>query len=119
MDNQYERTMSLLRNAGIPKRQQKRLLATICGISFQAVQQWEEHTEISTNNLIAIATYFNVRPNWLVTGKGIKDDSASIQPVDELIAELKPRIKELNNVQIASLIAVLASAIRSDEKGGV
>lgn len=66
-----DRIKQLMAQENIPPRQIKPAIANICGVSYQAVNQWfsNEVANIRIEHLVAIARYLNVTVDWLVTGE--------------------------------------------------
>jgi SOS-response transcriptional repressor LexA len=71
---------------GYPKATQKDI-ADLCGVTSQAVQQWEgDKTEPGRERLVCIAEFRGVSLTWLMTGTGLPIDDLS-GPVIALRAE--------------------------------
>lgn len=66
-----DRIKQLMAKENVPPRQIKPAIANICGVSYQAVNQWfsNEVANIRIEHLVAIARYLNVTVDWLVTGE--------------------------------------------------
>ena len=106
-----DRILLLLRARGIEERQIRKELATLCGLSKQAVGQWWISTErIPAEHLAKIAARYKTTMEWLETGKGQMDSSAVEAAVnmqlDELIAALYSRRDEFSAEQFAALKAL-------------
>ena len=65
-----DRLRQLALNAGVGERQVKTALADICGIKYQAVQQWFGSNNPAPDNLAAIAKEYNANLMWIITGEG-------------------------------------------------
>ena len=60
------RLYELRKKAGLSQEE----LANLVGVSRQAVQKWEAGTSRpDLDNLTALARYFNVTLDWLITGR--------------------------------------------------
>lgn len=68
--NIIDRIKRIMAEAGVPPRQIKPSIANICGVSYQAVNQWfsGEVANIRIEHLVEIARYLKVSLDWLVTG---------------------------------------------------
>ena len=64
-----ERLFELRRQAGLSQEE----LANLLGVTRQAVQKWEAGTSRpDMDNLTALADYFHVSLDYLVTGRGLE-----------------------------------------------
>lgn len=112
-----DRIKRLLIARGVEERSVHRELATLCGISKQAVGQWFTTTRrISPEYLAKIAARYRTTMEWLVTGKGDMDTpaaqaSADMQ-LDDLIGMLYARQDEFTAQQFAGLHSLLDSLER-------
>lgn len=72
--NVIDRIKEVMAEEGVQPRQIKRSLANICGVSYQAVNQWfsGEVSNIRNEHLVTIARYLDVTVDWLITGQGPK-----------------------------------------------
>jgi transcriptional regulator with XRE-family HTH domain len=96
METTAERIYSAARAAGVQPRAMRRTLAEICGITPQAVRDWEEGKtkNIKHEHLTALAHHFNVSVHWLVTGEPEppleRESAAEFQKVWKLWQNLNP-----------------------------
>lgn len=67
-----DRLKELATDTDVGERQIKTTLADICGIKYQAVQQWFLTGNPSPTNLAAIAKHYNANLMWIITGEGQK-----------------------------------------------
>jgi hypothetical protein len=81
-----DRLKELATDAGSGERQIKGVLAEICGIKYQAVQQWFLTGNPSPVNLAAIAAHYNANLMWIITGKGKKNSIALTDDEYQIIA---------------------------------
>ncbi len=67
-----ERINQLLIDAGVPKRQVRRVLAATCKVSVQAVGDWYNGNtrRISPEYIAKIAGKYGTTADYLITGKG-------------------------------------------------
>lgn len=79
--NTADRILLVVRAKGVPERKVRSTLATICGISVQAVRDWLEGKtkNMKHEHLIAIAAHYRVRLEWLLTGAGAMDELDSAE----------------------------------------
>lgn len=66
-----------------PPRITQAALARACGVTPQAVNAWLRGGSkgLSGSNLITVARFLRVSPEWLATGKGaMRDESVKLQP---------------------------------------
>ena len=79
--------------AGVPTRKQKRLLSSVCGITYEAVRQWWTTThDISNDHIAAIAKHFKANAHWLITGDGCIDAVEQRVPNDFASGVREPSI---------------------------
>lgn len=101
-----DRIEELMTKQGIPRRNIKRTLATICDTSYQAVRDWfnGDTKEISPKHLAAIAVKLNTTTDYLISGEiSLKDPAKDAEdrinklPIDaqlELYEKLGRKIHE-------------------------
>ncbi|MEX6662464.1 XRE family transcriptional regulator [Pseudomonas sp. W2-17] len=79
-----DRILKVMSEAGCPPRQIKPSLAIICGVSYQAVNQWfsGEVANIRIEHLIEISKHLNVSLDWLVTGESA--EPRKLDPIELL-----------------------------------
>jgi transcriptional regulator with XRE-family HTH domain len=72
MQTTADRIKDIVLAAGIPERRLKRVLADLCGITYQAVAQWfdGQTNRISPEYLSKIADEYGVTMEYLVKGVG-------------------------------------------------
>lgn len=82
-------------------------LASACGISYQAVQQWEVgKTKPGAKTLLAIARATKTNPDWLVEGKGqMMLNAISDQPTPIYNANIEPAPALKRPVPLISWVA--------------
>lgn len=97
-----------MRDAGVPEREIRRTLADLCGVRYQAVQQWfsGDTKKISPEHLAVIAKHYKVSLMWLITGEGSKTDQPSDVTEQSLLKAwrtLPPSVKEAVLVQLRAM----------------
>lgn len=77
MDTIYQRMTAVLKDKGVPVREMRRTLSTVCGVSYQAVSGWELYPdrEIGIEKIDLFAERYRINFRWLATGKGHPNDS--------------------------------------------
>lgn len=80
--NIIDRIKRVMAEAGIPPRQIKPAIAHVCGVSYQAVNQWfsGEVANIRIEHLVAIARHLDVSLDWLITGEAAA--SSKLDPLE-------------------------------------
>jgi len=82
------RVFQVVAAAGVPPRSVRSTLARICGISPQAIRDWQDGStkNIRHEHLVAISKHFAVSIHWLLTGEappvdapGAEDDARILQ----------------------------------------
>lgn len=75
MNTQADRVLALLKARGVADRRIKPVLAEVCGIKYQSVQQWFSGASksIQAEHLAKIALHWHANLAWLVNGKGGMD----------------------------------------------
>lgn len=113
MNPTTERVLETVRKAGVKERSIRSTLARICGISPQAVRDWQEGRtqNIKHEHLVAISRHYRVSIDWLLTGK----DPYDAQLRDDVqeafsIVEMKNALSELS---VDGLIEALTPWIES------
>jgi SOS-response transcriptional repressor LexA len=87
--------------AGLDRNQ----LAAACGITYQAVQQWETgRTKPGAKALLNVARATNSNPGWLVEGKGTMATSLASEPKPLYTANTEPTGWPLGQVPLISNI---------------
>lgn len=74
MQTTADRIKEIVLAAGVPERRLKRVLADLCGVTYQAVAQWfdGQTNRISPEYLSKIADEYGVTMEYLVNGAGKK-----------------------------------------------
>lgn len=67
-----DRIFEVVTDEGVAKRSRRSTLARICGISPQAVRDWEEGAtkNVRHEHIAAIAKEYGISIDWLITGQG-------------------------------------------------
>lgn len=93
-----QRIESLLTDAGVPLRKQRRTLADLCGITPQAVAQWftGDTKKISPEHLEKIARKYDADLHWLIAGKGsMRLQHQNVEPATFAAGRKVPLISEV------------------------
>ncbi len=102
METTAERIFHLVRESGVPDKNARSTLAKVCGISPQAVRDWDQGKTKNINHeyLKKIAKRYNVTIDWLLTGKDVagKADQAGAGEeapmyADSIFSQLSPEQK--------------------------
>jgi transcriptional regulator with XRE-family HTH domain len=78
MNTATDRIMQLVKDAGVPDRNVRSVLGRVCGVSVQAIRDWQDGKtkNIRHDHLVAIAQHYKVSIDWLLTG----NDSTEANP---------------------------------------
>lgn len=97
-----DRLNRVLDEAGMPDHRRRATLATICGLTEQAVHKW--FTDVGRNpcarHYASIAKHFNVDLRWLITGEGTPHKLPPGFPYTAEIAAFLIKLPEQDNVEI-------------------
>lgn len=117
-----DRIKLALKEAGVEDRAIRSTLASICGVSPQAVAQWFSGAtkDIRPAHLDAIATAYGLSLHWLITGKGpMKKDAAEFEALfsgassdtrREVIAKI------LDSLSLNERLEIARAALRDNAK---
>lgn len=111
--NTYARIKKLALASGVPPRKVRSTLAAICGISPQAVADWEtgKTKKISPDHLLAIGERYQVTVEYLISGKaqaGLYKQSPDSN-IGPAVQELNKFGKDLRSEEIAAQLPILNS----------
>jgi transcriptional regulator with XRE-family HTH domain len=100
-----DRVFQVVRDAGVPDRVRRSTLAKLCGVSVQAVRDWEEGKtkNIRHEHLVKIAKRYGVSLEYLITGSG----EAEVLGVDDFAAGVESLPAEDRQAMIETLLATL------------
>lgn len=95
-----DRVQRLLSARGVGRRQQRRAIADVCDLSYEAVRLWfiGDTSTINADHLALIARKWKANLDWLLEGKGPMD-----APTDSVAAHDVRRIPVLDYVQAGDL----------------
>ncbi|MDP5211146.1 LexA family transcriptional regulator [Microbulbifer sp. 2205BS26-8] len=79
--NVIDRMKKVLVDEGIPTRRIRRQLAEDCGVSYEAVRQWDtrDTQKIEMDRIIRFADKWGVDIRWLTTGKGEREQFSNLR----------------------------------------
>jgi transcriptional regulator with XRE-family HTH domain len=96
MQTPADRIKEVALASGVPERRLKRVLADLCGVTYQAVAQWfdGQTNRISPEYLSKIANEYGVSMEYLVNGTGkqgrvVRQASTASERAERLIASLE------------------------------
>lgn len=106
------RIFDVMDAAGIGKRQRRSTLAKVCGVSPQAIRDWEDGStkNIRHDNLVAISEHFKISLHWLMTGKAETAVAANPSQLDARISALLQGLPEDRKQMILAMIEAAATS---------
>jgi transcriptional regulator with XRE-family HTH domain len=94
--DEIKRIEQVMLDAGVPKRRIRSTMARICGLQPQSVHAWYQGAtkRPSAEHLIALAHFYGLSLQWVITGKGDKESREVSSENEALILDLIRRIPE-------------------------
>lgn len=108
------RVFEVVAAAGIPQRSVRSTLARICGVSPQAIRDWQDGStkNIKHEHLAAISKHFAVSIHWLITG----EETPGVDLADADDAEILRQWRRLSPDRQGMFLRMLEAAADETDK---
>lgn len=110
-----ERILTLCTDAGFSRHGAGKRLSNITGVSVKTANKWLNGVTAPTlSSLIPLATFFNVRPEWLLTGTGDPYSTGKVVNAHALLSDEVIKTGNCSKLVISHLRIITLAALNGE-----